>query len=157
MGAVLTLSRRSPQQGQTRQGRAGTGPNSNPSIRILLLLAIASFFSPPQPTINAEDNTSFWSSFQHEFLSRCRVNSRLVTILTSLPFSDFFLDLADGDLTEYQITQVLTAYTSGANKGNQTVHTHNALRSDRQGESDCLTTVGANRKILRSMQCESVE
>ena len=52
--------------------------------------------------------TSFWSSFQHEFLSQCRVNSRLVTILTSLPFSDFFSNSADRDLTEYKITQTLT-------------------------------------------------
>ena len=76
---------------------------------------------------SAENNTSFWSSFQHEFLLRCRVNSRLVTILTSFPFSDFFLNLADCDLTEYQITQtdvVMNARTSGADKGNQTVHTH---------------------------------
>ena len=35
--------------------------------------------------ISAKNDTSFF----FEFLSRCRMNSRLVTILTSLPFSDF--------------------------------------------------------------------
>ena len=41
-----------------------------------------------------------------------------MTILTSLPLSDFSLNLADRDLTEYQITDVvLTACTSGADKG----------------------------------------
>ena len=37
------------------------------------------------------------------------MNSRLVTILTSWVFSDFFLkNLLDRDLTEYQITETLT-------------------------------------------------
>ena len=43
-----------------------------------------------------------------------------MTILTSFPFSDFFLTLADRDLTEYQIIHtdvVMTARTSGADKG----------------------------------------
>ena len=80
-------------------------------------------------------------------------------MLTSLPFSDFFLNLADRDFTEYHSDTdvVWTACTSGADKGNHTVHTHKTRWSDRQGESDCLITFGANRKILRSMQCESVE
>ena len=44
-------------------------------------------------------------------------------------FSIFFMNLVDRDLTEYQITQTLTlsqlrARATGADKGNQTVHTH---------------------------------
>ena len=42
-------------------------------------------------------------------------------------FRFIFMNLLDHDLTEYQITQtdvVMTAHTSGADKGNQTVHTH---------------------------------
>ena len=39
-----------------------------------------------------------------------------------------FMNLADHDLTEHQITQILTLSrlhaTSGADKGNPTVHTH---------------------------------
>ena len=50
----------------------------------------------------------FSPSFQHEFLSRCRVNSRLVTMLSSFPVSVFFLrNLVDRDLTEYQTTQTM--------------------------------------------------
>ena len=63
-----------------------------------------------------------WSSFRHEFLSRCRVNSSLVTILTSFPFSDFFMNLADRDISDTNV--VMTARTSGADKGN---HRRNAL------------------------------
>ena len=44
-----------------------------------------------------------------------RSTQRLVTILTSLVFPIFFLNLVDRDLTEYQITQ------TGADKGNPTV------------------------------------
>ena len=55
-----------------------------------------------------------------------------MTILTSQVFSNscfFFLkNLADHDLTEHQITQILTLSqlhaTSGEDKGNPTVHTH---------------------------------
>ena len=57
---------------------------------------------------SAENNTSFWSSFQHEFF---------VAMSSEFTFGDnsdeftifrFFLNLADRDLTEYQITQTLT-------------------------------------------------
>ena len=55
---------------------------------------------------------------------------------------------------------VMTACTSGADKGNQTVHTHATRWSDRQGESDCLITLWSKQEILRSifrsMQCESL-
>ena len=77
-----------------------------------------------------------------------------MTIPASFVFSDFFMNLVDRDLTEYQITQtltiVMTARTSEADKGNQTV----------------LITFWSKqeilRSILRSMQCisdlcESVE
>ena len=48
-------------------------------------------------------------SFELEFSVRVfsRVNSRLVTTQSSLPFSDF-LNLADRDLTEYPTTLTLT-------------------------------------------------
>ena len=37
-----------------------------------------------------EQHKFFWSSFQQElFFNRCQVNSRLVTILTSLVFFNF--------------------------------------------------------------------
>ena len=43
-------------------------------------------------------------------------------------FEKNIMNLVDRDLTEYQITQILTLSllhaTSGADKGNQTVHTH---------------------------------
>ena len=51
-----------------------------------------------------------------------------MTFLTSFFFSDFFTNLVDHDLTEYQnhadTDVVMTARTSGADKGNQTVNTH---------------------------------
>ena len=56
----------------------------------------------------AENNASFLVKFSARVFYRCQVNSRLVTILTILPFSEFFTNLADRDLTEYQITQILT-------------------------------------------------
>ena len=56
------------------------------------------------------------------------MNSRLVTILTSLVFSDFFNEFVDRDLTgvsDHSDTDVVTiARATGADKGNQTVHTH---------------------------------
>ena len=73
------------------------------------------------------------------------------------------MNLVDRDLTEYQITQttdiVTTARATGADKGNQTVHTRNMLTGAGQGESDCLITLWSKqvifRSIFRSMQCES--
>ena len=47
------------------------------------------------------------------------------------------MNWVDHDLTEYQITQTLTlswtARTSGEDKGNQTVHTRNALIRQDEG------------------------
>ena len=74
----------------------------------------------------AEKNPSFFGHvFSAIFFSRCRVNSRLVTILTSFPFSNFFLNLADrghhrvSDHSDIDV--VMTARTSGADKGGPTV------------------------------------
>ena len=47
---------------------------------------------------------------------------------SSFFFLEMLMNLADHDLTEHQITQILTLSqlhaTSGADKGNPTVHTH---------------------------------
>ena len=88
------------------------------------------------------------------------MNSRLVTILTSQVFLIFILNLVDRDLTEYQITQILTPSqlhaTSGADKGNPTVHTH-ATRGLEQTRSIRLfnQTSYPSFVVFRSMQCVS--
>ena len=56
---------------------------------------------------SAENNTSCWSSFQHDFFAMTSEftfgdNSDVFSIFR------FFLNLTDRDLTEYQITQTLT-------------------------------------------------
>ena len=67
----------------------------------------------------------FWSSFQQEFLS---ISSEFTFGDNSDKSSSFFKNLVDRDLTEYEITKTLTLSrlhaSSGADKGNQTVHTH---------------------------------
>ena len=75
---------------------------------------------------SAENNTSFSSSFQQEFLS---ISSEFTFGDNSDKSSIFeiFLNLVDRDLTEHQITQTLTLSHS----------THNWSR---QGESECSLT-----------------
>ena len=69
------------------------------------------------------------------------------------------MNLADRDLTvsnHSDTDPVLTACTSGADKGNQTVHTLNAWIRQTKGIRLFNHLLGANRKILRSVQCESM-
>ena len=98
---------------------------------------------PKQITIIAENNTSFFDQvFSKSFLSTSSEftfgdNSDKLSI-----FQNFFMNLVDRDLTEYQITQTLTLprlhtqleQTKGIRLFTHTQH----VDWSRQGESDCL-------------------
>ena len=79
--------------------------------------------------------------------------------------SSFFLkllmNLVDRDLTEHQITQLLTLSrlhaTSGADKGNLTVHTRNMLTGADKGIRLFNQTSYPSFVVFRSMQCEPCE
>ena len=76
-----------------------------------------------------------------------------------LSIFQFFMNLVDRDLTEYQITQTLThAQLEQTREIRLFTHTQHVDWS-KQGESDCLITLWSKqvilRSIFRSMQCES--
>ena len=85
----------------------------------------------------AENNTSFCSSFQQEFLSTSSEFTFGDNSDKSSIFYLFIKNLVDRDLTEYQITQTLTLSrlhaSSGADKGNQIVPTRNMLTGANKG------------------------
>ena len=58
--------------------------------------------------IIAEKNTSFWSSVQHQFFTAMSSEFTFGNNSDEFTTFRFFLNLADRDLTEYQITQTLT-------------------------------------------------
>ena len=103
---------------------------------------------------SAENNTSFSVKFSARvFFNQCQVNSRLVTILTSQVFFQFFkMNWVDLDLTEHQITQTLTLsrlhaqveQTWGIRLFTRTQH----VDWSRQGKSDCLITLWSKQVIL---------
>ena len=82
-----------------------------------------------------------------------------------LSIFQFFMNLVDRDLTEYQITQTLTLsrlhaqleQTRGIRLFTHTQH----VDWSRQGESDCLIILWSEQVILRStfrsMQCDLCE
>ena len=110
--------------------------------------------------VSADNNTSFSVKFSARvFFYQCQVNSRLVTILTSQVFFEFFMNLVDRDLTEHQITQTLTlsrldAQLEQTREIRLFTHTQQVDWS-RQGESDCLIKQVILR-LLSSVQCSAI-
>ena len=102
----------------------------------------------------------FFSQVFSKGFYQCQVNSRLVTILTSQVFFEFFfMKLVDRDLTEHQITQTLTLSRLDAQleqtRGIRLFTHTQQVDWSRQGESDCLIKQGILR-LLSSVQCSAI-
>ena len=77
---------------------------------------------------SAESNTSFLVKFSAQVLLSLSSEFTFGDNSDKLSIFQIFMNLVDRDLTEYQITLTLTLSrlhaSSGADKGNQIVHTH---------------------------------
>ena len=134
-----------------RSGQPDERNSSKAQIRTLL--------EEQRQTIIAENNTSFLSNFQKEFLSMSSEFTFGDNSDKSSFFKKCFMNLVDRDLTEHQITPTLTlsrldALLEQTRRIRLFTHTQQVDWS-RQGESDCLIKHGILR-LLSSVQCSSI-
>ena len=140
------------------------------SIRVVFFLSNKGDGGSPRPTISNDKlpnvqllrikSRVFWTNFQLEFLIAMSSEFTFGDDSDDFTIFRFFYEFGwpwpDRVSDHSETDAVMTARTPGADKGYETGHTYTTNCADRQRESDCFITFGANKKTLHSMLWESM-